>query len=64
MIALLERPERLKAHVKWIAILAATCLIPVPLRSLAVAGNNKGRIKMFKRILVEYDRSPESGRAL
>jgi hypothetical protein len=32
MIALLERPERLKAHVKWIAILLATCLTPVPLR--------------------------------
>jgi nucleotide-binding universal stress UspA family protein len=31
---------------------------------LAVAGNNKGRIKMFKRILVAYDGSPESGRAL
>jgi hypothetical protein len=32
MVALLERPERLKAHVKWIAILLATCLTPVPLR--------------------------------
>jgi nucleotide-binding universal stress UspA family protein len=31
---------------------------------LAVAGNNKGKIKMFKRILVAYDGSPESGRAL
>jgi predicted Zn-dependent protease len=26
------RPERLEAHVKWIAILVATCLIPVLLR--------------------------------
>jgi hypothetical protein len=32
MIASLQRSERLEAHVKWIAILIATCMIPVPLR--------------------------------
>ena len=32
MIASLQRPERLEAHVKRIAILIATCLIQVPLR--------------------------------
>ena len=29
---MLERPEGLEAHVKWIAILVATCLIPALLR--------------------------------
>jgi len=32
IIASLHRPETLEAHVKSIAILIATCLIPVPLR--------------------------------
>lgn len=37
MIASLERPERLEAHVKWIAILVATCLTTIPLRPQEVA---------------------------
>ena len=43
MMASVERPERLEAHVKWIAILVATCLISVPLRPQELSPTTKTR---------------------
>jgi hypothetical protein len=69
MIALLERPERLKAHVTWIAILLATCLTPVPLRPqdlspITNAGANSqasNEMILGERLACEYEKQAGLG---
>jgi predicted Zn-dependent protease len=64
MIASRERPERLEAHVKWIAILIATCLIPVPVRPQDLApitnarANSQASNEMIlgERLAREYEK--------
>jgi len=72
MIASRERPERLEAHVKWIAILVATCLIPVPLRPQDLApitnarANSQASNEMIlgERLAREYEEQAGLGSTL
>jgi len=69
MIASRERPERLEAHVKWIAILVATCLIPVPLRPQEHSPTTKMRansrtsseVILGERLAREYEKQSGLG---
>jgi len=69
MIASRERAERLEAHVKWIAILIATCLIPVPLRPQDLAPITNARTNsqasnemiLGERLAREYEKQAGLG---
>ena len=64
-----RRPERLEADVKWIAILVATCLIPVPVRpqDLAPITNARANLQasnemiLGERLAREYEKQSGLG---
>ena len=62
MIASVQRRERLEAHVKWIAIVVATCLISVPLRSQDLTAKTRPNSQLSseailgERLAHEYER--------
>jgi predicted Zn-dependent protease len=64
LIASLQRPERLEAHVKRIAILIAICLIPVPLRpqehspTIGTRANSQASSEVIlgERLVHEYEK--------
>jgi predicted Zn-dependent protease len=69
MIASLQRPERLEAHVERIAILIATCLIPVlpqpqehsPTTETRANSQTSGEVILGERLAREYEKQAGLG---
>jgi predicted Zn-dependent protease len=69
VLASLQRPERLEAHVKRIAILIATCLIPALLRpqehspttKMRANSRTTGEVMLNERLAREYEQQSGLG---
>jgi hypothetical protein len=69
MIASLERPERLEAHVKWIVSLVAACQISVPLRPQDLSSTTNAcansqassELTLSERLAREYEKQAGLG---